>query len=83
GGIRIEDGARIDTTGTGPATVMPSSDGFAYSIGGSGNMMIVSNGWIDLPAYPPGSGAGGITIGAATIATEGMLAFGVQKGALS
>ncbi len=82
GGLRIDDGARIDTTGTGPATVMPSSDGFAYNIG-SGNMMVVSNGWIDLPQYPTGSVAGGITIGAATIATEGTLAFGVTRGTLA
>ncbi|MES5488782.1 filamentous hemagglutinin family protein [Bradyrhizobium sp. INPA03-11B] len=84
GGIRIEDGARIDTIGAGAATVMPSSDGFAYSIGGTGNMMVVSNGWVDLPQFSTGGViAGGITVGAATIATEGMLAFGVQKGTLS
>ncbi|HEX7920237.1 MAG TPA: filamentous hemagglutinin, partial [Bradyrhizobium sp.] len=83
GGIRIEDGARIDTVGAGAVTVMPSSDGFAYNVGGSGNMVIVSNGWVDMPPFPTGTVGGGITVGAATIATEGTLAFGVQKGALS
>ncbi|UGV26743.1 filamentous hemagglutinin N-terminal domain-containing protein [Rhodopseudomonas boonkerdii] len=84
GGIRIEDGARIDTTGAGAATVMPSSDGYAYNAGGTGNMMVVSNGWIDMPQFTiNGTVAGGISVGAATIATEGTLAFGVQSGTLS
>ncbi|MCC8962943.1 filamentous hemagglutinin family protein [Bradyrhizobium sp. Pear76] len=83
GGIRIEDGARIDTIGAGAVTVMPSSDGFAYNAGGTGNMMVVSNGWVDLPQFAAGTVGGGITIGAATIATEGTLAFAVQKGTLS
>ncbi len=84
GGIRIEDGVRIDTTGAGAATVMPSSDGYAYNAGGTGNMMVVSNGWIDMPQFTiNGTVAGGISVGAATIATEGTLAFGVQRGTLS
>ncbi|WP_076866184.1 filamentous hemagglutinin N-terminal domain-containing protein [Bradyrhizobium mercantei] len=82
GGIRIEDGARIDTIGAGAATVMPSSDGFAYSVGQ--NSIVVSNGWVDMPQFATGGDvAGGITVGAATIATEGTLAFGVQKGTLA
>ncbi|MBR1324114.1 filamentous hemagglutinin family protein, partial [Bradyrhizobium sp. U87765 SZCCT0109] len=82
GGLRIEDSARIDTVGTGAATVMPASDGYSYQ--SSGNMIIVSNGFVDIPqAAIDGSTIGGITVGAATITTEGTLAFGVQKGALS
>ncbi|MEW6642874.1 MAG: filamentous hemagglutinin family protein [Pseudomonadota bacterium] len=82
GGIRIEDGARIDTVGAGAAAVMPSSDGYTYS--SSGNMIIVSNGRIDVPQSSGNTSiTGGITIGAAAIATEGTLAFGVLKGKLS
>ncbi|MBR1323135.1 filamentous hemagglutinin family protein [Bradyrhizobium sp. U87765 SZCCT0109] len=81
-GLRIEDGAHIDTVGAGAATVMLSRDGFIYALGG--NTVIVSNGLVDIPqAGLDGAIAGGVTVGAATIATEGTLAFGVQKGTLS
>ncbi|TAI63813.1 filamentous hemagglutinin N-terminal domain-containing protein, partial [Bradyrhizobium sp. Leo170] len=81
GGIRIEDGARIDTIGAGPSIVMPPSDGFSYST--AGNMIVVSNGRIDVQQVIDGRTLGGITIGAATIATEGTLGFAVERGTLS
>ena len=55
GNITLEQGARIDTLGKGDAA-FDSSDGFSYRVG-TGALLAVSNGWLNLQA--PGTQSNG------------------------
>ena len=81
--IHVEQGASINTLGQGAAPY-DSSHGYQYAPGIAANMLVVSNGWVDVPGGV-GAGSGGIEIGAcasvnctgnAELYSDGSIVFG-------